>query len=175
MKRKIKGISCIALSAAALLLICNTTQARDYTRSCNALYVVKPTSVPGGGATVSSPVFTGKGKVGYYNPNEARRRARGNLLECIRTHWSSRHPLTMPSQCTESNRVYNYPYSGLAASLGYLVCGSNRGQEQITARVEVTFRGQKGCLDERAGLDPTGMTLDNNYRFVCPTGEDRLH
>jgi hypothetical protein len=175
MKRKNKAISYVILSAAALLLICGTGWAKDYTRSCSALYVVKPTSIPGGGTTAFSPVFTGKGKVGYYNPNEARRRARKNLLECIRTHWSHRNPLTMPSQCRESNRVYNYPYSGLAASLGYLVCRRNPGQSQITARVEVTFRGDKGCLDERRGLDPTGMTLDDNFRFVCPTDDDDLH
>ncbi len=174
MKRKNKAISRITISAAVLLLICGNSWAKDYTRSCSALYVVKPTSIPGG-RTATSPVFTGKGKIGYYNPNKARRRARANLLECIRTHWSNRNPLTMPSQCREGNRVYNYPYNGLAASLGILICNRNPGQAQITARVQVTFRGKKGCLDPRGGLDPTGMTLDDNFRFVCSTGDDQLH
>ncbi len=57
--------------------------AQEITRSCQAQYVVKVVEaldvdgrpISGTYPTYAYP-FSGKGTVGYYNPNEARRRAR---------------------------------------------------------------------------------------------------
>jgi len=160
-----------------LLIICsnNSSYAKNYTRSCTAYYYAIPTSIPGGGNRVILPEFTGKGTVGYYNPNEARRRARKNLEQCIRAHWDSRHGSNIPIACTEANQVYNYTISMLEAYLGNRLCVSNRGNEHITARVGANFRGDKGCEGGKRGLDTMGIELDSNLRFTCPTNDEPLH
>lgn len=146
----------------------NLAYAKTYTRSCKAAYYINPTSIAGGGRRLDLRQFTGKGKIGYYNPNKARRRARKNLDECVRAHWRNRHTSHMPTECTEDNLIYSYPYNSLEIELGNYICDANRGYDYIIARVGVSYHGQKGCDGETRGiLDPWGLELDNNMRFSC--------
>jgi len=161
------------LSASILLFvgINSDAQAKSYTRSCKANYYVAPTSIRGG-ATVNLPKFTGKGTVGYFNPNEARRRAKKNLVECVRAHWARRHGSNKPTQCTTTNKVYSYTYTMLEAYLGMRLCAANRGHANIRARVGVLFEGDTGCIGKR---NIWQIVLDPNMNFICPTRDEPLH
>jgi len=156
------------LTIFLIFFLSNPAYAKTYTRSCTASYYINPTSIPSGGRRLVLHRFTGKGKIGYYNPNKARRRARKNLDECVRAHWRNRHASNMPSECTESNLIYNYPYNSLEAELGHQICTANRGYDHIIASIGVSYRGKKGCDGETRGiLDPWGIELDSNMRFAC--------
>jgi nicotinamide mononucleotide (NMN) deamidase PncC len=96
-----------------LLLLCRIVffglaAAQDVTRSCTAQYSVSVTSI-NGAAGQTYPSFSGQGTVGYFNPNEARRRARHNLDECVQAAWDNRDMVSRPTQCTETNQIFSYP------------------------------------------------------------------
>lgn len=138
--------------------------AKDYIRSCSAAYIITPTSIRGG-RTAILPRFQGKGKVGYFNPNEARRRASRNINECIQAHWANRDSGRTPSECTESNRIYNYHFTPLSAHLRNEVCRLNKGHARITSRVSAQLYGDTGCW----GNINTPTTISSNYTLTCPS------
>lgn len=139
--------------------------AKTYTRSCTAKYSVSVTS-PRGISGQTYPSFTGKGTIGYFRPNEARRRARRNLDECIQAHWDRRDMTGRPTQCTESNQIYSYPLtSGFIPTIRNDICSRNKSHEAITVNINALFDGQKGCFLDR-NLWKTNVV--NNFRIQCP-------
>ncbi len=119
---------------AILMLILGTAflglaAAKDYTRSCDCQMSVAVNGV-NGHTVVDGPsktyAFSGKGTVGYYNPNEARRRARHNLDECIQAAWDNRNGVWPPSECTVANQIYDYPFTnGLIPEITYDICNDH--------------------------------------------------
>jgi hypothetical protein len=151
-----------------VLLIMNTNSSADVTRSCTAKYVVGVSSVSGATVPTYTP-FTGKGTVGYFAPNKARERARKNLDECIQAHWLNRNMNGSPSQCKESNQVYNYTFDrGLIPVITIDLCSRNKAYETLNISLFVLFDGDTGCFLDR-NLWKTELTT--NYRINCPDYE----
>ncbi len=149
------------LLAVSLILIASTAMAKSYTRSCQGTMFFEPTSFRGVSASIR---FTGKGKVGYYAPNKARRRAAKNLRQCFNAAWGQRETTATPSQCTPSNRVYNYPVRApLATYIKGSVCSRNRGHSSITVRIKVLTDGDTGCF----GNLNVPATLASGYTVDC--------
>jgi hypothetical protein len=149
------------------LFIMNTPANADVTRSCKAKYVVSISSI----SSATSPTyefFTGKGTVGYFAPNKARERARKNLDECVEAAWNRRDMTSRPSQCTESNQVYSYPFHGLMPRITNDVCSRYKAHETIRIGVFVLFEGDKGCL---LGRNLWKTELATNYQINCPDYE----
>jgi len=150
-----------------LLFIMDTPSSADVTRSCTAKYVVSISSISGATSPTYTP-FQGKGTVGSFAPNKARERARKNLDECVEAHWERRNMTSRPSQCTESNKIYNYPFTGLMPKITNDVCSRYKSYETITIGVFVLFEGDKGCL---LGRNLWKTDLATNYRINCPDYE----
>lgn len=145
MNWKINYLFKICISALFFITLCNTAHAKTYTRSCEAKYYATPVS--GGGSEITLLSFTGKGEVSGYFPNKARRRAREKLIKCARAHWESQS--SIPSECTESNQVYNYNFSS-NSRLGSEILRRFSEANQwvngtITVHVGVHFSGDRGC------------------------------
>lgn len=153
--------------SALLLLIGGEAAAKNYTRSCGARYSVTPTSISGGHAYTFQ--FQGRGTVGYYNPNEARRRARRNIDECIDTHWAHRTATSRPDQCRESNQVYNYPLNSWAVDIRRNICRLNPGHDTITVTVNVLYSGDKGCYLRN---NSWSRTIARGYVVHCAAGSE---
>lgn len=152
-------------AALALGLGSDVAQAKDYTRSCSANYSVSPV----GGGESWNFTFTGKGTVGYYNPNEARRRARHNIDECIDAHWDNINATGRPSACTESNQIYSYPVNSLAVDIQRNICRLNPGRPRIPVSINVTYNGQSGCtLRNNSWL----RHVAQNYNVNCSSGSE---
>jgi len=152
---------------ALLFSLSAPAYAKDYTRSCKATLSASAQTPGGTRLRGVQRSFQGKGTIGYYNPNEARRRARKNLNECVTQAWENRTGSSRPRQCTKSNQVYNYPFTGLHFGIQQALCVSNPGHENLIARINVSFDGKKGCPDNNSWEG----TLSTNYRITCPTGE----
>ena len=152
------------VSFSLLVFPGSASYARDYIRSCSAAYIVTPISIRGGN-TAFLPRFQGRGKVGYYNPNEARRRASRNINECINAHWADRDSSNTPIECTESNRIYNYHFTPLSAHLRNEVCRLNKGHDRITSRVSVQKYGRTGCW----GNINVPSTISSDFTVNCPS------
>lgn len=144
--------------------------AKDYTRSCDCQLNLGVDTV-NGHSVVNGPsktyAFSGQGTVGYYNPNEARRRARHNLDECIQSAWDNRNGVWVPSECTEANQIYDYPFTnGLIPQITNEICNEHLDYNWFTMALSATFSGNTGCLLDR------NLWLTNiitNYRVNCPT------
>ena len=149
---------------ALVLCVGNEVFAKSYTRGCSVRYSVTPT-INGRSGNSATFTFEGKGTVGYYNPNEARRRARRNIDECIDTHWASRHSGVRPSQCSESNQIYNYPFSGqLEARIANEVCRRNRGHSSLNVTVTALYSGREGCTLRNNSWN---RIIVRNHRVNC--------
>jgi len=121
------------LLALMLLLPFGVVNAKDYVRACQAEYSVKVKTLKGGYLGTRVFKFSGKGKVGWYAPNKARERARANIEQCVTKAWEKRHLASKPSECSESNRIYNYPFSGgLHPEITYAVCSSYPGHQSLS-------------------------------------------
>ncbi|MCJ7445273.1 MAG: hypothetical protein MUO26_12250 [Methanotrichaceae archaeon] len=72
----------IAILMLILGIIFSGLVAADTTRSCKAQYVVSVRSIDDAEG-LTYPSFSGQGKMDYYAPNSARRKAYANLQECI--------------------------------------------------------------------------------------------
>ena len=141
--------------------------AKDYTRSCTATYNLSARTPGGTRLRGEQRSFQGKGTIGYYNPNKARERARRNIDECITRHWETRNASSKPSQCTESNKVYNYPFNGLHFGIQQALCVRNPGRVRIIAGITVTYDGQTGCTPGNRWM----RTVATNHTINCPTRE----
>ena len=128
--------------ALALLALAAATpaDAKDYTRSCSATISISAE----GGAGVSH-AFTGRGTVGSFMPNTARKRARRNIDECVDAAWADPHGLR-PAACTPSTQVYDWPYNRLHQEVALEICNLNPGRERVFIDVNVTYRGDTGCI-----------------------------
>jgi hypothetical protein len=156
----------ILLSGTVIL---DSAVAKDYTRSCDCDFGATVETINGytaDGPSYDYP-FSGQGTVGYYNPNEARRRARHNIDECLRAAWDHRDGTSIPTECTEANQIYNYPLTiGLIPEIRNNVCSRNPDYIWFTIGVSAVFTGDTGCtLDNNNWL----TTLARNYRVNCPT------
>jgi len=156
-----------------LLLLCGMVffglaAAQDVTRSCTAQYSVSVTSI-NGAAGQTYPSFSGQGTVGYFNPNEARRRARHNLDECVQAAWDNRYQVSKPTQCTETNQIFSYPFNmGLIPKIGIDLCSRYKAYDSLTIALSVVFSGDEGCLLDR-NLWNTKLATD--YLINCPNYE----
>jgi hypothetical protein len=140
----------------------NAASAKDYTRSCRGHVRFEPTSFRG---TSWSFEFTGKGTVGWYAPNTARKRAARNLRECFNAMWDRRTYVARPSQCSESNQVYNYPIGGaLATQLQINMCRLNPGHASIVVKMWVLTDGKRGCFEH---LNSPWVHVES-YTVNCP-------
>jgi hypothetical protein len=164
--KKIIYFGCFMVLFIVLILM-NTTSSADVTRSCKAKYVVAVSSVSGA-PVPTYPYFTGKGTVGSFAPNTARERARRNLDECVQAAWDRRTMTSRPSQCTETNQVYNYPFNGLMPRITNDVCSRNKAYDTLRIGLFVLFEGDKGCLLRR-NLWKT--ELATNELINCPDYE----
>jgi hypothetical protein len=166
---------CLA-AITALFFVMSSSSSADVTRSCTATYGVSISSISGA-TNPTYPSFTGRGTVGYLNPNLARERARHNLDECITAHWENRDMMSRPSQCTETNQIYNYPFTGgLIPKIREDVCSRYKAYETLTIGLSVMFQGDAGCLLDR---NLWSRNVASNYRISCPDyeyepGADRL-
>lgn len=149
-------------SVAAIMLFGNAAFAKDYTRSCRGSVRFEPTSFRG---TSWSYAFTGKGTVGYFAPNKARERAAANLNECYNASWDRRNHTSRPTECSESNQVYDYPIRGaLATQLQANICRLNPGHASIVVKMWVLSDGDKGCY----GNINTPWAIVNSHTVNCP-------
>jgi hypothetical protein len=150
--------------------------AKDYTRSCDCQYSMSVNAANGDpvdGPSNSYPSFSGKGTVGYYNPNEARKRARHNLDECIQAAWEHRDGVSKPTECTESNQIFSYPINnGLIPKIRMDVCNSNPDYDWFTIGISATFSGDNGCLLDR---NLWNTNIISNYRVNCPSDSEPLY
>jgi PAN domain len=168
MQTLIKGrIISIVLACSLLTLLFHTGAfAKDYTRSCRASYSVHPSSIRDGNSYTFE--FSGRGTIGYYNPNKARERARRNIDECIDTHWRRYTATSRPDQCTNSNQVYDYPLNSLAVDIPGNICRLNPGHDSISVSITVVYSGDKGCtLDNNSW----NRHITRNHLVNCPTRE----
>ncbi len=141
---------------------------QDVTRSCTASYSVSVTSISGASGQ-TYPSFSGQGTVGYFNPNEARRRARHNLDECVQAAWDNRDRLSKPSECSESNQIYNYPFEmGIIPKIRIDLCSRYKAYDSLTIALSVIFSGDEGCLLDR---NLWNTRLATNYVINCPNYE----
>lgn len=150
--------------------------AKDYTRSCGCQYSVGVSTANGNsvdGPSFSYPSFSGQGTVGYYNPNEARRRARHNLDECIQAAWEHRDMTSMPTECTEANQIFSYPFNnGLIPRIRNDVCSSNLDYNWFTMGLSAVFSGDTGCYLDR---NLWNTIITTNYRVNCPSASEPLY
>jgi hypothetical protein len=166
--KRIKFCYLCLMALFTLLYVMNSPSSGDETRSCTATYSVSIGSISGA-TNPTYPPFTGRGTVGYFNPNEARERARHNLDECITAHWENRNMTGRPSQCTESNQIYNYPFTnGLIPKIVIDVCSRYKAYESFTLGLSVGFQGDTGCLLDR---NVWSRSVVSNYRVNCPDYE----
>ncbi len=135
--------------------------AKDYTRSCTAKIGISPSSFRG---TSVERTFQGRGTVGSYMPNTARERARRNIDECITAHWNNRYSGSRPTECTEANQVYNYPFNSLHTEIAHNICLANRGHGTIDVSINVLYSGDKGCLLDR---NLWMREVARDYRVTC--------
>lgn len=144
--------------------------AKDYTRSCDCQMSASVDTINGNavdGPSYSYPSFSGQGTIGYYNPNEARRRARHNIDECIQAAWDHRDGVSRPTECTEANQIFNYPFiMGLIPKIRNDVCSSNPEADWFTLGLTASFDGDTGCLLDR---NLWNTIIATNYRINCPT------
>lgn len=180
MKKEKTILTTIGMCVGVLALLSTSIEARTYTRGCNAHYFAEPTSIDG--RTVRLPAnsdFTGKGTVRIYAPTTARKKARANILECIRAHWRTRTSSEIPRECTEGNQIYNYNLRNIQASLANRICTVNPGHRYITARVGVIIRGDRGCKRRTRGeihTEPVAEMLTESTSFTCTgSGDEGLH
>lgn len=169
----------ILFSLLLLFFISDGTNsmAKTYTRSCKAKYRIEPVIRPHN--SIETEWFTGKGTVGYFNPNLARERARKNLEECIDTHWRNRTENNRPRECTEANKVFNYPFNNLQRELreltrrrfctsvdpryrGYMVWHGTP-YDHVIVNVWAFVTGDTGCF----GHVNAPWVLARDYRFNC--------
>ena len=144
----------------------------DTTRSCTAQYFVsiKPND---GTEGITYPPFTGQGTTTVYAPNTARKRARENLNECA---CSWRDPDEEERYCSETNRIYNYPFpEGLLEQITNDLCGRYPSHRNFIIDLNAVFQGDNGCLgfyppDPRfPGLSNMWRArLATNYEITCP-------
>jgi hypothetical protein len=74
-----------------------------------------------------------------------------------------------PSQCTEANQIFNYPFtSGLIPKIAIDVCSRNKAYDRINIGLSVLFQGDTGCLLDR-NLWKTDVA--SNYQINCPNYE----
>lgn len=127
----------------------NTVYAKTYTRSCKATIQIIPKD--GSVNKVVLHKFQAEGTVGAYLPNKARRRARGNIIECVNALWLN-NVAYIPAACRESNKVYGF--SDNPSPLGFKAYLEKRLKDANTnihaphtleADVKVYFEGDKGC------------------------------
>lgn len=138
------------------------------TRSCSATITIGATSLSGMRLHGASYSFTGQGHVGYFAPNTARERARANIEECIGDAWLQRHHTSRPASCSESNRIYGYPFHSLQVGLQQAVCTPNPGYDQILVDVTVLYSGDRGCLHYH---NDWSQVVTRAYTVLCPTRE----
>jgi hypothetical protein len=148
--------ACLALATLAA----DEAGASDYTRSCRARWSVGPTSFRGQSWSFE---FEGRGTVGYYNPNEARRRARGNIDECLTTHWANRYA-ARPNQCTQSNGIHSYAVGCLSQAIIQNICRLNPGHQTITVMATASYSGDTGCIEHNNWMS----TIARDYVVTCP-------
>ncbi len=138
MKNRERILTLTLLFAVTSILVQTSAFAKSYIRQCSARVSVGVI----GGTGLADFTFIGKGKVGYRNRDEARRRARRNIDECLNAHWNSSNPEVRPSQCTSSNRVYNYPTTNMSRAL----CTRNPNNPNLSNIVViVNYSGHGGC------------------------------
>lgn len=170
MKKDKTILTTIGICVGVLTLLSSPIEA--VTRACNAHYFAEPTSIDG--RTVRLPVnsnFTGRGTTSIYAPTTARKKARANIVECIRAHWQTRTGGIIPNLCTHINQIYNYDLNYIEASLTNRICTANPGHRYITARVGAIIRGDRGCEKRTRGtsyIDPEVEMLTQAIRFTCP-------
>ncbi len=157
---------CIALGfvlTLATISIFSESRA-DVTRSCGASYSV----CPSGGGSCWSFDFTGRGTVGYFNPNEARRRARHNIDECIDTHWRNYTSTGRPQQCTSSNQVYGYGVGSLIVDMSRNICRRNPGRSSVVVSIRAIYSGDRGCTLRNNSWN---REIARNHTVRCPGAE----
>ncbi|THB79847.1 MAG: hypothetical protein D6B25_00215 [Desulfobulbaceae bacterium] len=158
-----KLILLVSLTLLMVFVAASIASAKTYTRSCGAKYTVSPSSFRG---TSWSFSFTGKGKIGYYNPNKARERARRNIDECIDTHWARRTATGRPAECSQSNLIYNYPVGSMIVDLSTNICRLNPGHDTIRVNIGVLYSGKAGCTLSNNSWQ---RNVVRNFQVHCPT------
>ncbi len=146
MRRNLNRVLSYLVAGIAAVTFAAEAQAKSYTRTCNASFLVSATTPTGARLTGATYRFTGQGTVGYYAPNTARERALTNINECIDAAWANRLGTSRPSACTPSNQVNSYPFYGLHVGVMQAVCLANPGHDQILVDLSVTYSGDTGCV-----------------------------
>lgn len=164
--------SLVTIPALISLFASGAIYAKNYTRSCSAKILISASTPTGERLQGAQFDFTGKGVVGYYAPNKARERARRKIDRCLDAAWQRRYGTSTPPACTESSRIYNYPFTGLHFGIQQAVCLANRGHDEIMVDVNTQFSGKRGCLLYH---NVWGGNITRGYRILCPTGDDVLH
>jgi hypothetical protein len=153
--------------------------AKDYTRSCDCSlswgvetangHRVDSDADPTLYGTYS---FSGQGTVSWYHPSEARRRARHNIDECIQAAWGNRNGVYSPSECTEANQIFRYPFrSGLITYITNRVCSAHPDYDWFTVGLAATFDGDRGCLLDNNNW---GTSIASYYPVQCPDWTDDI-
>ncbi len=129
----------LSILSSLITMTVSTTEAsaKSYTRSCRANMEVSYQ-----GQQIGSLNFTGKGTVGYFAPNKARKRAKKNIDECLSAQWNSGGTGTKPRQCTSSNKIYGYTISNMRTMLCDHFPNQNVLEDLL---VKVRYSGDKGC------------------------------
>jgi hypothetical protein len=96
-----------------------------------------------------------------------------NIDECIQAAWDHRDGVSRPTECTEANQIFNYPFiMGLIPKIRNDVCSSNPEADWLTVGLTASFGGDTGCLLDR---NLWNTTIATNYRINCPTASYPLY
>jgi len=168
MYRHYRKVSTYALAAISMVACGFNAAEADVTRSCSATITIGATTVSLQRLQGASYHFSGRGTHGGLSPNTARERARRNIDECIDAAWARRHHTSRPEACTESNQVYNYPFTSLQFGLQQAVCNANPGHDRILVTLSVQYSGDTGCLLRH---NEWNRIVTRAYTVQCPTRE----
>ncbi|TYB81242.1 PAN domain-containing protein [Maritimibacter fusiformis] len=152
------------LVAAVAALSAITPALADYTRGCNAEVRFVPQNAS---QTFLVYTFSVHRTVDLYaQVNQARRIARGEIINCLRDHWDARNDDTPPPRCTDRPRIdfRDYPFASLEQEMTRAMCNANLGVLNMTIGVEVHISGQTGCYFG-GGHDP--VVIAQNVRIIC--------
>lgn len=163
MRKKIMVTTTTVLTTLVLIACFQSIGfAKTYTRSCGAHYSACPSSFSGRCWQFD---FTGKGSIGYYNPNKARERARKNIDECLDTHWLRYTATGKPKECTSANQIYSYPVNSLVVDLSRNLCRLNPGRTSMQVTISTTYSGKKGCTLRNNSWK---RIITRNHTVHCP-------
>lgn len=156
-----RGTNLFVLMVVAAAVVVATQPARaEYTRGCNAEYLIQPSSFSGNAVRWS---FRGEG-VHPFGPNGARRVAFDRIWQCVTHHWRERDTTSRSILCGEDDRIYGYPFNNLMAEVTDAICTANPNRPLIDVSVRVLYSGNTGCTGDN---NTWNQQVASNVRLQC--------